>query len=71
MSYDQFPTGRPIQVADPAHPGYVELKYVSKYLDVPNDALFPFGQGLSYTTFGYSDVKISADHVVSWQCINL
>ena len=25
MSYDQFPTGRPIQVADPAHPGYVEL----------------------------------------------
>jgi len=63
MSYDQFPTGRPIQVADPAHPGYVEMKYVSKYLDVPNDALFPFGHGLSYTTFGYSDVKISADHV--------
>ncbi len=54
LYYNQLPTGRPIQHADPAHPGYVEMKFVSRYLDVPNDALFPFGHGLSYSTFGYS-----------------
>jgi beta-glucosidase len=60
LYYNQLPTGRPIQHADPAHPGYVEMKYVSRYLDVPNDALFPFGHGLTYSTFGYSGVSLSA-----------
>ena len=59
LYYDQFPTGRPQQFADPAHPGFVETKYVSKYLDVPNEALFPFGHGLSYTTFSYAEVAVS------------
>ncbi len=63
LYYSQFPTGRPEQFPDPAHPGFVETKYVSKYLDVPNDALFPFGYGLSYTTFTYSNIKVSATTV--------
>jgi beta-glucosidase len=63
LYYNQLPTGRPIQHADPAHPGYVEMKYVSRYLDVPNDALFPFGHGLTYSTFSYSGVSLSTQSI--------
>lgn len=43
-------TGRPY-----VHP---EAKYESRYLDVPNEPLYAFGHGLSYTTFGYSDITL-------------
>ena len=48
--YNHLPTGRP---EDPKN------KYTSKYIDSPNDPLYPFGHGLSYTTFEYSDLRIS------------
>ncbi|HPS61628.1 MAG TPA: beta-glucosidase BglX [Bacteroidales bacterium] len=51
--YNAKPTGRPM---DPAHP---DEKYVSRYLDEANDPLFPFGFGLSYTTFSYSEMTAS------------
>jgi beta-glucosidase len=35
-------------------------KYRSKYLDVSNAPLYPFGYGLSYTTFAYGDVSVSS-----------
>lgn len=56
--YNHLRTGRP--VAEGAKKYY---KYQSNYIDVRNDPLYPFGYGLSYTTFSYGDVQLSADHI--------
>lgn len=53
LYYNQLPTGRPVK--DNAK--QFEL-WKSNYIDVRNDALFPFGFGLSYTTFKYHPMQI-------------
>ncbi len=50
-------TGRPYT------PGVSKGKYHSKYLFTKNTPLFQFGFGLSYTTFEYSDIKVSSNKV--------
>ena len=57
LYYNHERTGRPYNPADP------DEKYVSKYLDVADGPQFPFGHGLSYTTFALGDPVLSQDRI--------
>jgi beta-glucosidase len=60
--FGQRPTGRPMNAND---------HYTSKYLDLPNEPLYPFGHGLSYGRFVYDKLRVSPDTVGREQRIDV
>ena len=54
MSYNHYSCGRP-------KPAEGRGDYTSRYLDAPNEPLYPFGYGLSYTSFEIGNVSLNAD----------
>ncbi|MHB8205992.1 beta-glucosidase BglX [Mucilaginibacter sp.] len=64
LYYSHKDTGRPYQ-------GDFTDRYKSRYLDISNDPLYPFGFGLSYTTFTYGDVKLSTNTIKPGQLLHV
>ncbi len=62
IHYNMKNTGRPF---DP------ENYFTTKYIDSPNDPLYPFGFGLSYSTFTYSDLQLSANEMTKQGSISI
>jgi len=62
LYYNHKNTGRPYSP---------ESYFTSRYLDETNDPLFPFGYGLSYTTFAYSDLQLSDSVMTSSKPLNV
>jgi beta-glucosidase len=62
--YNHFNTGRPAK-------NNTDRNYVSAYIDLDNDPKYPFGYGLSYTDFKYSDMILSSVSLTGNQTLNI
>lgn len=64
MSYDSYTTGRPRRNDTPGD-------YVSGYLDVPNEPMYPFGYGLSYTEFSLSEPEVEKETLAAGETLGV
>ncbi len=63
--YNHFNTGRPQNAPD------AQVRYVSQYLDIPNEPLFPFGYGLSYSDIEYGEIALSSAELCAGEELQL
>jgi beta-glucosidase len=70
LYYAQLPTGRPAHGDLGRFPQNASEKFVSRYMDEQNSALFPFGWGLSYTRFRYAQPTVSRNEVPLHEVLN-
>ena len=62
--YNAKNTGRPYM-------GDGNSKFKSDYLDIPNEPLYPFGYGLSYTSFNYSPISLSSQDIATGRPVTI
>jgi beta-glucosidase len=62
LYYNHKNTGRPCNDSD---------SFTSRYIDIPNTPLYPFGFGLSYTTFAYTNLTVSSPRFKQGQNIHI
>ena len=62
--YNYFNTGRPAKDEN-------DLNYVSAYTDLPNSPKYPFGHGLSYTSFDYKNLKLGSKRIKNTETIDV
>jgi beta-glucosidase len=63
--YNHMHTGRPVTEQNN------NSKFISKYLDGPNEPLYPFGFGLSYAKFQYADLRLDRESIIGDEQLNV